>query len=564
MAIRGLSLAGHGAGTVVDGRVPEPAGPDLAALCSAARWATLVLAVVASVTAHAPPRDLALAAVLGLYALLRTFDPLPATAQREALTSLGLEVVLGVAVLVLSGGWTSPFLVTLGATLLIAGLQGGIGAVAVVTTVLLVATAVTAAGGARAVAGGLALQRVATLAVVGAVGVFARRVLRAGTEAREEEVGRLRTAYEVNSLLLELYSRVAGGPVALSMRTALAGTVDRLRSVLDPDVVALLLADVEAGTWQVVVADGALLSPAPTPGALPAVLAVAAMGDEPLLVPSLRPRQGIGNDSTSGIYASLRSGADLVGVLAVERGPGRAAFTESDAALTAEVARHGGLAIDNARWFRRLRTLGAAAERGRIARELHDRVGQSLAATGFALDGLAARAAGDPTCPADLAQEIRALAGEIHDATRGVREELVDLRSDTSPSVDLPSNLEELLERVRERSGLETELECDAGRRPPPAVEHEIWRIAQEAVINAERHSGARRISVRWVQGDAGSVLEVVDDGRGLDAAGPVRPGAFGLVGMRERADAIGGQLQVASPPGEGTVVRLTVGEALR
>jgi signal transduction histidine kinase len=433
--------------------------------------------------------------------------------------------------------------------------------VALVTTTLLTGAAALAAGGARVVAGSAAVERVGSLAVVGAVGAYARWVLRKGDQERRAEVERLRSAHEVNSLLLELYARVAGGPVTLSLGGALEQTAERLRAVLAPEVVALLLADPDGGPWQVVALQGAELPVACATPDLPPVLAAAAASPEPVLFPTLARGEGLGARSSSGVYASLWAGAGPVGVLAVERGGGHPPFGPADAALASEVARHGALAIDNARWFARLRTLGAAAERGRIARELHDRVGQSLAATGLGLDALAARVADDPAAPEGLAADLGALAAELHAATRGVREELADLRADTSPGVDLAETLGDLLDRVRSRSGVETELEFDASDRPPPAVEHEIWRIAQEAVLNAERHARATRIAVRWHRRGGRSLLEVTDNGTGIGAAAPARADSFGLVGMRERADAIGARLVVASPPGEGTTVRLRLGE---
>ena len=545
----------------------QTGGSDVGPLATAIRWGTLSLAVLSSLSVHAPRRDVALAAALVVYAMLRTVQPLAPGSGRSALAALAFEAVIGLAVVTLSGGWSSPFLLVLGSTLVIAGLQGGALAVGVVTTVLLAGAALLAAGGARIAAGDAALERLGSLAVVGAVGAYARWVLRSGDEERLEEVRRLRSAHQVNSLLLELYARVAGGPVTLSLDGALASTVERLRAVLDPDVVLLLLADGADGSdgaggpWQVMVSEGLDLPRGPALESLPPVLAAAAAQQDPILWPHLELTDGVGAVSSTGVYASLWAESGRVGVLAIERGPGRRPFSPADVDVAAEVARHAGLAIDNARWFGRLRTLGAAAERGRIARELHDRVGQSLAAAGFGMDALAARVGADPAAPAGLAAEMRELAAELHSATRGVREELADLRADTSPGVDLEGTLEDLLIRVRSRSGLGTELVCDAADRPPPVVEREIWRIAQEAVLNAERHAGATHIAVRWRRDAGESLLEVVDNGRGIDASVPTRADAYGLVGMRERADAIGASLMVTAPPGQGTTVRLRLAE---
>jgi signal transduction histidine kinase len=242
-------------------------------------------------------------------------------------------------------------------------------------------------------------------------------------------------------------------------------------------------------------------------------------------------------------------------------------FSEADAELVASVARHAGLAIDNARWFHRLRTLGAEEERGRIAREMHDRLGQSLAFVALSLDRLAIESKGlaQPEAGSEGAQEMAAelegLAGEVRRATREVRSKLSDLRAELGEEGQLSDLLAGLLARVEERSGIATELDADGGSSLPPVTEREVARIAQEAINNAERHSGARHIYVRWHCDKVGAELEVADDGRGLAANAPLRSDAFGILGMRERADAIGAKFGIVSPPGQGTKVRLYLGQ---
>jgi len=87
-----------------------------------------------------------------------------------------------------------------------------------------------------------------------------------------------------------------------------------------------------------------------------------------------------------------------------------------------------------------------------------------------------------------------------------------------------------------------------------------MWRIAQEAMVNVERHAAARTVQIRWVCDEEGALLDITDDGRGLparDDAGRLgRTDSYGLIGMRERADNIGASLELLSQPGEGTKVR--------
>ena len=92
-----------------------------------------------------------------------------------------------------------------------------------------------------------------------------------------------------------------------------------------------------------------------------------------------------------------------------------------------------------------------------------------------------------------------------------------------------------------------------------PRIEHHLLRLGQEAVANALQHSGCTKIRVTLTQTDESSVLEVADDGRGFDPNSPSRPGHFGLVGMRERANQLRAKLDIETLPGQGSMVRVTV-----
>jgi signal transduction histidine kinase len=87
-----------------------------------------------------------------------------------------------------------------------------------------------------------------------------------------------------------------------------------------------------------------------------------------------------------------------------------------------------------------------------------------------------------------------------------------------------------------------------------------VWRITQEAVMNVERHARASHVDVRWTCDGSGAVLEVVDDGTGMALDRVGGPGSYGIVGMRERAEAIGATLEIDSTRGEGTAVRCKIG----
>jgi signal transduction histidine kinase len=109
-------------------------------------------------------------------------------------------------------------------------------------------------------------------------------------------------------------------------------------------------------------------------------------------------------------------------------------------------------------------------------------------------------------------------------------------------------------------NSLEARFSIFGAYRPlPPGMEREILRVAQEAIHNVNKHAGAKQLSVQLEYGPGEIALEVRDDGRGFKAEEEAEspPGHYGLTGMRERAAAIGGTLEVTSEPGEGTAVRL-------
>jgi signal transduction histidine kinase len=103
---------------------------------------------------------------------------------------------------------------------------------------------------------------------------------------------------------------------------------------------------------------------------------------------------------------------------------------------------------------------------------------------------------------------------------------------------------------------MDTVLEDASTGRLPLPQERELWRIAQEAVTNAERHSGGRTVWVRWRCDGSHARLEVADDGVGFETRKAGRMDSYGILGMRERAAGIGATLSVDSTPGRGTTVR--------
>jgi two-component system sensor histidine kinase UhpB len=191
-------------------------------------------------------------------------------------------------------------------------------------------------------------------------------------------------------------------------------------------------------------------------------------------------------------------------------------------------------------------------ERARVARDLHDEVNQSL--TGLLLRLEAAREAAPPELEAELA-ETKALANqamrELLSLARQLRPTALD---DLGLGAAIAGQVEQLghgeVEAEFSSEGDLSDLGDDA--------QLVVYRVAQEALSNAARHSGADRVTVTLRRRDGGGVeLEVSDDGRGF--AFDESEGGLGLAGMRERALLIAGELTIESRPGDGTTVRLTL-----
>ena len=135
---------------------------------------------------------------------------------------------------------------------------------------------------------------------------------------------------------------------------------------------------------------------------------------------------------------------------------------------------------------------------------------------------------------------------------REVRDTLYDLRTDVSDSHDMADTLEAYVARIRERSSLQVELFCDRDARLPLLQEREMWRIAQEALTNVERHSRADRVRVLWRCNGESAALEVTDNGIGFPEGTKGRLDSYGIMGMRERASSIGATLEVSQQAQRG------------
>lgn len=235
------------------------------------------------------------------------------------------------------------------------------------------------------------------------------------------------------------------------------------------------------------------------------------------------------------------------------------------ASLTAELAASRALAASLKREREETRRLADMViraqeeERGRVARELHDEANQTLAALMTTIDAVEAVGRGcSPELAASLARLRRLAAAALGDLHRIATE----LRP---PALDEFGLVPALTRHVRDRTegtGMRATVTVEGRRRRiPPAVEVALYRIAQEALANAQKHSGATEVTVRLRHGRDRVELEVTDNGCGfVPEPGPAEDRrGLGIAGMRERASIVGGVVEVISAPGRGTRVVASV-----
>ena len=210
--------------------------------------------------------------------------------------------------------------------------------------------------------------------------------------------------------------------------------------------------------------------------------------------------------------------------------------------------------------LRRLRRqaedLAVLQERQRLARELHDSVTQSL--YGISLHAEAATRALSSGNSEPVASNLREIRDTTRDALGEMRLLLFELRAPILQEQGLAAALRARLQVVEARSGLATTFEAQEKERLAPEQEQELYRVAQEALNNVLKHAHAGRVDVRLVVTDARATLEVADDGVGFEPGAAGGQG-FGLPGMRERVERLGGSLCIDSAPGAGTRVHVEV-----
>jgi signal transduction histidine kinase len=364
----------------------------------------------------------------------------------------------------------------------------------------------------------------------------------------------------------EIFQRVSEVVLAVasqhSVRDVLQMIVRSARSLAGARYAALGVPD-ESGSFAEFVVDGLTAREQAAIGPLPrqhGMLGVMLREGKPLRLDDIRadPRfwgwPAAHPELTNVLGVPIKEREEILGFIfaACKDAPG--GFTERDEQVVSLFAAHAAIALTNARLYEHGRELSVLQERARLAQDLHDAVSQKL----FSLRAKARAAAmlvgRDPSRAIEEMDSVAALAGEAHAELRAVIDGLAPPELAAGGLAGSVRGYALLASRTYGADVIVTVGELPA---LDPVRETAVYRVAQEAISNALRHSGARQVVVSLTGRKRSVALEVSDSGSGFDAGAP-RAG-LGLTSMRERAASAGGRLTITAAPGKGTTVRLTV-----
>ena len=271
-----------------------------------------------------------------------------------------------------------------------------------------------------------------------------------------------------------------------------------------------------------------------------------------------RSPSGTGEPEVSALVVPLVAGVRTVGLVALEtETPG--AYPPALVAGVVAVAAPAALRLEAALLFDEVRSLATSEERHRLAREIHDGVAQELVMVGYGIDN----ALGVLPDAEATTEELRLLRGEVTRVITELRLSLFELRSEVDRYGGLSAAIADYARTVGQSAGLRVHLSLDESTaRLPAATEAELLRIAQEAITNARKHSGAENMWVTCTIDPPYAQIEVSDDGHGI--VDRPKEGRYGLAIMAERAERIRGRLEIRPRTPTGTTVAVVLGSAPR
>jgi signal transduction histidine kinase len=248
-----------------------------------------------------------------------------------------------------------------------------------------------------------------------------------------------------------------------------------------------------------------------------------------------------------------------VGRLYLTEKEGEVEFSELDQQLVETFALHAGIAMENARLHEQVQRLAIVDERERIGRDLHDGIIQNIYAVGLSLEDVPELVRDDPD---EVERLVEHAIDSLHLTIRDIRNFIFGLRPELLTGVTLPVGLAAIVDEFRHNSMIHIELEtAELNRDPDPETTAHLLAIANEALSNVARHSGATQASVRVAADPSGVVtLTVADNGHGFDPSDAAALGHQGLANMRSRAAGIDATMDIASDDaGTSVIVRCPV-----
>jgi len=546
--------------------LPPDIRSNISPIITALRWGALLYGMVQAASL-ADQGELGVVVTLSIALFLtvwRTFRPLRLAWKDLLDRTLPIidGIILGGAAGV-SSGFDSPFifclLVAIGVASFGWGLLNGLwgllnGLLTILAALIAMAVVSAATGGPLNLGdvGGIAFL-IALLAVAALVALVRDNLI----NRQREQVAlssRVDMLSETNEMLGILNQVARTLPESMDLREAANATTRELTTQFRANTIGLLVRDDATSEWLPMITEGIEFNDSVATSRLPTPMQQAL-----LQMSTLSNRETdntfISSESSSGLYTALRARGKVVGLLAVES-ERTDDYTEREVRILEGLSGALALTIDNVRSFGRLRTIGADQERTRIARDLHDRLGQWLTYISLELERIMNEVS-DPT-------SLQALYGDVQTAIDELRETLRQLRTRVSEEDALATVGASMVTRFTERTGIVAKF---SATNPDEAllvsVENELLRILQESLNNVEKHAEATEVNIVYTAKNGEGEMVINDNGRGFDTTGGRRETSYGLVGMRERADVIGATLSIDSRRGHGTTVRVRASNEL-
>lgn len=357
-----------------------------------------------------------------------------------------------------------------------------------------------------------------------------------------------------NQVLLALQKIAITLPSSFDLEKVLDQGVSQVHDLIVADIVTILLADEKSKQFNIVRGRGSAKKVAVKIEQIPPHIVQALSVNRTVTTELSENIQGFAVEAKTGAYCALRSRGIIVGLVAAEWRTNRNVVQETQ--ILTGIADALGVAIDNASLFKDIRRQSASEERLRIARDLHDRTGSTLAYIGMEIDRLI-RSAQDQS----LLEELTNVREHVSKTLTEIREMLYDLRSGQDGNKSLSETVRDFTERISSRAPIDVKCDFSFPLIINSFLTNEIWEMIKESLLNAERHSQCTEITIQTISDDVDWVVSISDNGVGIPK-NKDRDDSYGITGLFERADNIGALVQISSPienQDAGTEVRISI-----